>query len=61
MKQLMLDAGCSAMQWETHDGCHLWGRNFDFNRIAEGTGVVYVPKDTEYYTKGSALEKKLRR
>ena len=32
-KELMrtLDAGCSALVWETEDGSHLWGRNFDFN------------------------------
>lgn len=47
-------AGCSALSWTTEDGRHLWGRNFDFNRVAEGTGVTYLPPGTEYRTCGGA-------
>ena len=47
--------GCSALSWETGDGCHLWGRNFDFNRLAEGTAVTYVPAGTAYAVCGSSL------
>ena len=48
----MLEAGCSALSWNTTDGKHLWGRNFDFNRLAEGSGITYVPAGTKY---GSSL------
>lgn len=47
--------GCSALSWETGDGRHLWGRNFDFNRLAEGTAVTYVPAGTAYAVCGSSL------
>lgn len=57
--ELMLDAGCSGIQWESEQHDHIWGRNFDFNRIAEGTGITYVSKGLEYYTIGSELEKNL--
>ena len=59
MKELMLEAGCSSLTWESKDQKHLWGRNFDFNRIAQGTGITYIPKGLEYYTIGSALEHNL--
>ena len=36
-----LGAGCSAMSWTTRDGRHLWGRNFDFNRMAGESGVLF--------------------
>lgn len=49
-------AGCSALSWQTADGCHLWGRNFDFNRLAEGTAVTFVPRGTAFYTCGTARE-----
>lgn len=39
-----LSAGCSAVAWETADGGHLWGRNFDFNRIAADSKVTFVPR-----------------
>ena len=51
----MLEAGCSAMSWNTTDGKHLWGRNFDFNRLAEGSGITYVPVGTRYAVCGSSL------
>ena len=46
----MLHAGCSAMSWSTENHRHLWGRNFDFNRIAKGSGITYLPKGTRYST-----------
>ncbi len=51
-----MQAGCSAVSWETEDGKHLWGRNFDFNKIAADSKITYVPKDTEFYTLGCGLE-----
>ena len=36
--------GCSAMSWNSEDGKHFWGRNFDFNRFAEGSGVLFLPQ-----------------
>lgn len=47
---LASEGGCSAMSWETEDGLVLWGRNFDFNRIAKGTNVLYVPAEIPYDT-----------
>lgn len=44
----MLCAGCSALSWHTEDGKHLWGRNLDFNRLAEGTMVTFFPTGTIY-------------
>ncbi len=41
-------AGCSALSWETQDGKHLWGRNLDYNRLAEETRICYVPRGTSY-------------
>ena len=38
--------GCSAMSWDTEDGKHLWGRNFDFNRFDRGSGVLFLPQGT---------------
>ena len=43
-----MEAGCSAMAWETQDGKHLWGRNFDHSRIAEGSQIIYLPEGTSY-------------
>lgn len=51
-----LETGCSAMTWESLDHHHFLGRNFDFNRIAEGSGLTYIPKQMTYYTLGSQLE-----
>ena len=38
--------GCSAVGWSTGDGKHLWARNLDFNRMAAGTGIAYLPTGT---------------
>ena len=38
--------GCSAMSWSDEDGRHYWGRNFDYNRFAAGSGIVYLPQGT---------------
>ena len=38
--------GCSAVGWSTEDGKHLWARNLDFNRMAAGTAVTYLPQGT---------------
>lgn len=54
-------AGCSAFAWETEDGRHLWGRNFDFNRIADGSNVTYIPRGRNFYTFGTELEDSLDR
>ena len=51
-----LHAGCSALSWSTLDGRHLWGRNFDFNRLAEGSGVIYIPRGTVYWACGNQPE-----
>lgn len=48
--------GCSALSWHTQDGKHLWGRNFDFNRLAQDTKVTFVPRGLPFYTCGTALE-----
>ena len=54
MKQTpALHAGCSALSWDTRDGKHLWGRNLDFNRMAEGTAVTYIPRGTVYSLLGA--------
>ena len=42
--------GCSAMSWRTEDGRQLMGRNFDFNRIARGSAVTYIPPGSRYCT-----------
>ena len=51
-----LGGGCSALTWETENGLHLWGRNFDFNRIADGSMITYLPENTSFYTIGTSLE-----
>lgn len=51
-----MNGGCSSISWSTEDKNHLWGRNFDFNRIAEGSKITYVPKGKEYYCCGTSLE-----
>lgn len=58
MKQVLEDmnAGCSSMGWMTEDQKHLWGRNFDFNRIAQGSSVTYVPKGKIFYGAGTSIE-----
>ena len=54
-----VNAGCSALSWETQDKKHLWGRNLDFNRLADGSRISYIPRGTEYYTCGNSLENNL--
>ncbi len=49
-----LSAGCSALSWRTEDGCHLWGRNLDFDRLAEGSKVTFLPRGTAYLTCSAA-------
>ncbi|WP_195989058.1 choloylglycine hydrolase family protein [Clostridium sp. D53t1_180928_C8] len=51
-----MNGGCSSIAWNTDDNKHLWGRNFDFNRIAEGSKITYIPKGKEYYGCGTSLE-----
>lgn len=51
-----MKAGCSSMGWTTKDGKHLWGRNFDFNRITEGSNITYVPKGKSFYGAGTSIE-----
>lgn len=53
---LAAQAGCSALSWVSEDGKHLWGRNLDFNRLAEGTQITFAPRGTQYYTCGCELE-----
>lgn len=48
MRDLGLEGGCSAFAWETEDGKHLWGRNYDFDRLAQGTAVQVLPRGTAY-------------
>ena len=40
-------AVCSAIAWETADGRHLFGRNFDYNRVAADSKVTCFPPGTE--------------
>ena len=46
------DGGCSCVSWSTEDGKHLWGRNYDFDRIARGTAVTWLPAGTAYFPGG---------
>lgn len=55
MKQEIMDAGCSSFAWETKDHSHLWGRNFDYNTIAQGSGILYVPKGKKFYLQGCSF------
>ena len=48
MERGFCTAGCSALSWHTGDGKHLWGRNYDFDRLAEGTRVTFLPRGTAY-------------
>ena len=52
----MYGAGCSAVSWQTKDGCVLWGRNMDFNRMAQGSAPTFFPRGQVYYTCGSKWE-----
>lgn len=49
-------AGCSAIAWETADGRHLFGRNFDYNRVAADSKVTCFPSGTELCTRGTGLD-----
>ena len=51
-----MSAGCSALAWETQDGRHLWGRNFDFHCIAADSKVTCLPRGLEFYTCGTEIE-----
>ena len=44
------ETGCSAIAWKTEDGKHLWGRNYDFNKIAQGSRLTYLPEKTRFCT-----------
>lgn len=48
MERGFCTAGCSALSWHAKDGKHLWGRNYDFDRLAEGTQVTFLPRGTAY-------------
>ena len=50
------EAGCSALSWDTRDGCRLWGRNYDFDRLAEGSQVTFLPRNNRYATLVTAPE-----
>ena len=49
-RKALLHAGCSAVSWSTQDGKKLWGRNLDFNRMARGSMVTYLPRGGRYST-----------
>lgn len=49
--------GCSSFSWETEDGCHLCGRNFDYNTLADGSGILFIPRNKSYFMRGTSLEK----
>ncbi len=53
-----LHAGCSSIAWDTLDGKHLWGRNYDFNQIA-ASAVTIIPKNYKYYTAGTPFDHNL--
>lgn len=44
-----LEAGCSALSWASEDGSQLWGRNYDFDRLADGSGIIFLPRETSYF------------
>ena len=48
ISDLAMPSGCSAVSWETQDHRHLWGRNLDFNRLAQGSAITYFPAGTDY-------------
>lgn len=43
------EAGCSALSWAAQDGTCLWGRNYDFDRLADGSGITFIPRETSYF------------
>ena len=51
-------AGCSSIAWETKDGKHIWGRNYDYNGIAPST-VIVAPRGQKYYTAGTPFDHNL--
>ncbi len=50
---------CSAITNYTNDNKYFFGRNLDFNRITEGTGIIYIPRNYKYYVVGSQYENNL--
>ena len=60
MERGFCTAGCSALSWHTKDGKHLWGRNYDFDRLAEGTQVTFLPRGTAYTPVTGGQEETLR-
>lgn len=51
-----INGGCSSLNWSTEDNKHLWARNFDFNHIAKGSKITYIPKGKVYYGSGTSIE-----
>lgn len=51
--------GCSAFTYETKDEKHLFARNFDYNRLATGSKIIYVPNGYNYALIGSEFEHNL--
>lgn len=43
-----MGAGCSAICWPGGGGRRLYGRNLDFDRLARGTGILYLPGGQHY-------------
>ena len=60
MERDVFMAGCSALSWHTGDGKHLWGRNYDFDRLAQGSGVTLLPRGTAYVPAAGGREEVLR-
>lgn len=54
-----INSGCSALTWEGNDHKHYWGRNFDFDRIANGSKITFLPRNLDYYTSGNELEQNI--
>ena len=50
-------AGCSAAAWSTTDEKHLFARNFDHTGMADGTGVMYIPRGTVYAAAEGGLKR----
>ena len=48
-RQLGLAAGCSALAWDSQEGFPLWGRNYDFDRLAQGSGMTFLPRGLHYF------------
>ena len=48
-----MNARCSSISWTTENKKHLWARNFDFNRVVEGSKITYIPRGKVYYGCGT--------